>query len=254
MRDQHVYLNGVSLETAHPSILLQHIDESAPKADVQTAARGGAPGAFVTSAQLRERAVTILFAVREAKDFTIRADAVSAAAAWAAGGGWLSLSSRPGLRLWVTPTELPSIGRLRDWTDDISLTLTAFHWPWWQEESPTAVTATGVGSTGTEITVPVTGCAPAGLEAEITPGDALTGVTLTSGGRTMTLSNLSVASGTKLSVYYDERHLLRIEAGGTGLLGKRTGDDLVLQPGRRAVTVACSTASTVKLWARGCYL
>ena len=254
MRDQHVYLNGVSLESAHPLILLQHIDEAAPEINNKTGDRVGSAGQFVTSSQLTVREITISFAVRERLDFAKRAEAVSAAAAWAASGGWLSLSSRPGLRIWVVPEDLPSVGRLRDWTDDITMLLAAYAWPLWSEITPNKAILEDV-STATSAYLSVPGTWETRLEATITPtGATLTGVTIAVDGQTMTLTGLTVAEDVPLRIWWDENHLLRIEAAGTGLLAKRTGDDLVLTPGRHQVTVTCSTASDVTLMARGCYL
>ena len=209
---------------------------------------------FVTSAKPMQRDVHIAFAVRERLDFAARARAVSDAAAWIGSGGWLEISSRPGLRLWTVPTQFPGPGKLREWTRDIDLTLTAYDWPLWIETTPTSVDLEGV-STATSAYISVPGTYETRLEATITPSSAaLTSATIAVSGQTMTLTGLNVAAGTQLKIYWDERHLLRIEAGGVGLLGKRTGDDLVLQPGRHEVTVTCSTASDVKLMARGCYL
>ena len=254
MRDQHVYLNGISLEDAHPLILLQHIDESAPEITTKTGERAGAPGQFVTASTPTVREITITFAVRERLDFTKRAEAVSAAAAWAMSGGWLSLSSRPGLRMWVIPEELPSVGRLRDWTDDIMLVLAAYDWPFWTEASANSVTLEGVeNEDAAYISVP--GTWDTRLEAVITSRNgALASAEISVGDQTMTLSGLSVAEDVPLRIWWDEHHLLRIEAAGTGLLGKRSGDDLVLKPGRHEVTVTVSTTCDVKLMARGCYL
>lgn len=253
MRDQHVWLNGASLEAAHPLILLQHIDESAPETEVKTSARAGAPGQFVTARKLTAREISIVFAVRERLDFARRAAAVSAAASWLGSGGWLELSSRPGLRIWAVPTAFPGPGKLRDWTQDIRMTLTAYHWPLWIEKYPNTATLTGKTSETAEISVG--GTWDTRLEAEITPNSAaLTSATLSVAGQTMTLTGLNVTAGTTLKIWWDERHLLRIEAAGTGLLGKRAGDDLVLPPGRHEVAVTANTASDFKLMARGCFL
>lgn len=254
MRDQHVYLNGISLEDAHPLILLQHIDESSPEISTKTGDRAGAPGQFVTASLATSREITITFAVRERLDFAKRAEAVSAAAAWAMGGGWLSLSSRPGLRLWVVPEELPSVGRLRDWTDDVMLVLAAYEWPFWSEASANTATLEGVVNEDSAF-LSVPGTVDTRLEAVITPTDGeLTSAEISVDGQTMTLSGLTVDEDVPLRIWWDEHHLLRIEAGGTGLLGKRTGDDLILKPGRHEVTVTVSTTCDVKLMARGCYL
>lgn len=253
MRDQHVWLNGASLEGAHPQILLQHIEEMAPAVDVQTGARAGGPGQFVTSHKLTQRNINIIFAVRERLDFAKRAEAVSAAAKWIGSGGWLEISSRPGLRIWTVPTQFPGPGRLRDWTQDISLTLTAFSWPLWIEKSANSATLENTASGSAHLSVP--GTWETRLEATITPKSAaLTSAEISAAGQTMTLTGLDVTAGTALRIWWDERHLLRIQAGTTGLLGCRTGDDLALPPGRHEVSVTTNTACDVKLMARGCYL
>ena len=253
MREQHAWLNGISLEDVHPRLLLQHIEEGELQMDVRTGDRAGAPGLFVTEAKPKQRDIMITFAIRERLDFETRAAAVSAVSAWARSGGWLELSTRPGLRLWVTPTGFPDVGRPRDWTRDITLTLTAYAWPLWTETSPNTAALTGVTSGSAYVSAP--GSWETVLEAEITPTSAtLTSAEITVGSQTLTLTGLSVASGTALKIYWDERHLLHIEAGGVGLLGKRTGDDIILTPGRHEVEVTFSTACDVQLMARGCYL
>lgn len=252
MRDQSVYLNGISLASAHPLILLQHISEGAPETDVKTGPRAGAPGQFVTARKIKERKVTVTFAVRERLDFTKRAAAVSAAAAWAMNGGWLEISSRPGLRMWVVPTQLPDVGKLRDWTRDIELALTGYAWPVWTEITGNSVTVTG--TTGTE-DISAAGTWETRLEAEITPSSsALTSVSITVNGQTMALTDISVAAGKTLKIYWDENHLLRIENDGTGILGSRSGDDLVLSPGLHEIEYTFSTACSAKFTARGCWI
>ena len=252
MRDQRVYLNGIDLQSVHPSILLQHIHDNGLRLDVKSADRAGAPGQFMTGWRPQSREITVEFAIRERLDFTVRAQAITAVTAWAAGGGWLELSDRPGLRMYVALTEAPSLGKLREWTADLSMTFTAYEWPFWSESAP--VVASDTLTTGS-LTVNVTGTWDTRLEAEITPAStALTSVVITVGGETMTLSSLSVAAESTLKIWWDERHLLRITNGSTGLLSHRTGSDLPLAPGSHTVTLTFNTDCDVRLWARGCYL
>lgn len=253
MRDQTVYLDGIRLTDVHPAIILQHVEERAPEINIRTADRAGAPGLFVMAAKPTVKEIDIVFAVRERLDFAVRAAAVSAAAAWAAAGGWLTMESRPGLRIRVIPAELPNVGRLRDWTQDIGILLRAYDWPYWSEEYPVRTTLLGV--TNSTASVSVTGNTDTCLEAEIMPrGGTLTALTLGAQGQTMTLTGLSVAQGTTLRIWRDTRHLLRIDAGGAGLMSHRTGDDLTLSPGQHEVTITANTACDAVLSARGCYL
>ena len=253
MREQRAWLNGVALEDAHPKILLQHIDEAAPEMDVKTGDRAGGPGCFTTQKKITKRQVTIVFAVRERLDFTVRAEAASAVAAWAYGGGWLEISSRPGQRLWVEATQMIAAGRLREWTQDYSVILTAHHWPLWLDSIPQ--TAVAEASANGSLNLSVTGNHETRLEAEITPKTAaLTTVSLSAGSETLSLTGINVTAGNTLKIWWDERHMMRIEAGGTGLLGKRTGDDLTLSPGRREIGYTLNTACDVRLMARGCWL
>ena len=252
-REQWVKLNGVDPTSVHDAILLQHIAEHAPEIDVKTAERAGSPGAFVTSWRPTKREVDIVFAVRERTDFAVRAAAVAAVCAWAQGGGWLTLSSRPGLRMAVVPSELPAIGKLRDWTQDITMTLTAYAWPMWEEAEPIEISLSGASEyTGT---ITVGGTCETRLEATLRcTTTLLRSAEITVGGQTMTLSGMTVPMNGLLRIEWDERHLLRIRYGTTGYLANRSGDDLILTPGTYEYSVTTNATSTVKLWARGCWL
>lgn len=254
MRDQHVYLNGVSLESVHPQILLQHIDESAPEIDIKTHDLAGTQGQMVTSHKLTKREVSIEFGVRERLDFARRAEVIGAAAAWAGHGGWLSLSSRPGLRLYVVPEELPGVGKLREWTESSTIRLTAYAWPLWTEEAPSAAALSLTAGTAGSTYISAAGTWETNLEAVITPASTLTEITIAANGQQMVLDGISVAQDVPLSIRWDELHLLRIEANDTGLLRYRSGDDLTLTPGRHQVTVTADADCAVKLMARGCWL
>lgn len=253
MRDQKVFLNGVDLQSAHPAVLLQHIHDNGAALDVRTADRAGAAGQFLTGWRVQNREITIDFAIRERLDFTVRADAVNAVTAWAARGGWLELSDRPGLRMWVALKSAPSLGKLRDWTADLSLTFEAHAWPFWTEAIP-AVTAVD-GATNRLLTVTVPGTWETRLEAEITPvSAALTSVSIDPGEDAMTISNLNLAAGKTLRIWWDERHLLHIVGNNIALLSHRTGGDLTVWPGVVQPRVIFNTACDVRIWARGCFL
>ena len=255
-RYQEVWLNDVALSAVHPAVLIQHIQENPPRMTQKTAARNGS-GQWLTSNRIESREIVVSFAIREGIDFMKRAAACSAVAEWAVNGGKLILSDRPGQQIHVACTAVPAVGKLREWTNELTVTFTAYDWPYWMEQIPSTVSGTNMTS-GT-LTLPVTGTVPAVLEAEITPASAaLTSLTLTGdNGDSIALTSLNVAAESTLKLWYDDLHLLHITNGTTALLNKRTAasaDDIRLKPGLRTITVAASTASTVKLMARGVYV
>jgi len=251
---QEAYLNGEALSLAHPLILIQDIQETPVSMSQQTARRPVA-GSFLTLNTREQLAVTITFATRERLDVALRQQIVQAAALWASAGGWLTLSSRPDQRLWVQPTALPSVGKLREWNASLTITLTAYEYPYWVDTYPRTTTVTGT-SGETEITV-ATG-AETVLEAEATASGSITRLSLIAdNAQTLALTGLSVASGTALRVWYDEHHLLRITAGDTGLMNKRTAasdDDIRLTPGTHTIAWSANRSISLKLQTRGVWL
>ncbi len=76
-------MNGVALTSAHPAILLQHIEEPPPRFAQKTMPRPYG-GTFLTSNVIERREVNLIFAIRERFDYAARMDALQAVSAWAA--------------------------------------------------------------------------------------------------------------------------------------------------------------------------
>jgi len=252
-RYQDAWLNGVSLKAAHPAILLQHIEEPPPRFATKTLARPNG-GTFLTSNTIERREVNLIFAIRERFDYAARMDALQAVSAWAAGGGVLELSDHLNQTLNVDISALPGIGKLREWNADLSLTLTAYAWPYWMDKIPAKASQSGANGTAR---ISVGGTIATALEASITPtGGALTSVSLSvDGGDSIDLEGLNIPAGTALEIAYDNAHTLTIQAGGAGLLQYRSGsDDLRLTPGVRTITFEYDTACDSVFRARGCWV
>lgn len=249
---QEAWLNGVALTSAHPAILLQHIEEPPPRFAQKTMPRPYG-GTFLTSNVIERREVNLIFAIRERFDYAARMDALQAVSAWAASGGVLELSDHPNQALNVDVSALPGIGKLREWTADLSLTLTAYAWPYWMDKTPARVSRSTASGTAQ---ISVGGTMQTALEASITPtGGALTAVSLSTGDDTITLSGINVPVGTALEIAYNAAHTLTISAGGVGLLQYRTGaDDLRLAPGVQTITFEYNTACDSVFKARGCWV
>lgn len=256
MRTNAAYLNGQSLADAHPAILVQRITENAVKGAVRAFARPGGYGSHLSAQTYESREIVVEFAIRERLDYTIRAAALDAAAAWAADGGWLTTGQRPDQRILVACTSLPTLGAPRDWTRNIPITLTAYAWPWWEDALP--LRAEGVNGTGGTITLHVPGTRPTRLEAEITPGGSLSSASLTvDGGAAISLSGLAISNSETLRLSYEnERRVLTIGTASAGKLSCRSAasaDDLWLTPGTHEVAWTASAASDVVLIVRGNY-
>lgn len=130
-------LNGVSLSSLADEIILRDIVEEPPTEDRQTEKRALHAGSRHVSCVRRSLPVRLVYCIR-AYDGERRAEIADLIAAWAGKGGELTISTRPGKRLFVRPDGSPRLGSSLKWTEDISLTLTAWEQPYWESATPDA--------------------------------------------------------------------------------------------------------------------
>lgn len=252
-RNQSVWLNDVSLTTVHPSIIVQHISEGELEYNLNAIARPDY-GMFVARNVPQKREITIEFAIRERLNYATRAEAFQAVCAWAADGGWLTLSDHPGQQIYVTCTKMPSLGRLREWNENLTVVFSAIQYPFWIAEYPSTKVLEGVTTGQTEISV--TGTRKTCLECDITPvSDPLRNVMLLANGTSMNfnLTRNLIPAGSTLRMFYDDMHYLRLIYNGTGMLQYRSGsDDIVLNPGAiNNIVYSFNTPCNVTFMARG---
>lgn len=254
-RIQRAWLNDVEFTDAHPALILQHISEGEPKVKHTAVNRPGG-GLIEYSRVLERREITLEFAIREGLDFAKRQEAYQAAQAWAWGGGWLKLSSHPGQRIYVSLTKAPALGRLREWTNDLSMTFTAVWYPFWQNIEPQ--TASVVGQSSGTVQLHVLGTAPSCLCAYIYPiTDSLTSAIISTAESEMCISleSAPLSAGSQLAIEYDNNHLLNIHCGIFPLLRYRSGsDDLIMMPGYQSIAFSFNTACNVLFENRGVWL
>lgn len=253
-RQQKVWLNGVDLLTVHPAILIQHINESDLKLNQKWMDRAGGFQVLTGNAPQRKE-IVIEFAIRDGRDFTRRTEAYTAVCAWAYSGGWLEVSNRPGKKIYVQCSEMPALGKLRDWTENLSIHFVAGWYPFWQETVPMIATATGVSSGLSYLTVP--GNWPSNLDATITPTANLSSVSLEvdENGTELALTGMNITANTPVHIRHTEQHILCIDANGVDLMQYRTGsDDLILPPGMATINYQFSTACNVTFSAGGAWL
>lgn len=246
-------LNGQPLSSVSASILI--LDISYPPASIDFSTYKGAKrhGSRVYREYVDHRDVVITFAIR-AYSIQERQAICNAVQRWAKGGGVLMTNDHAGQRLRCVLSNPPTIQSVLKWTDPISMTFTAYALPFWEEAVPETLSLTGTSGSGS-LYVPgsVDGAC---LEVDAVPTGELTSLSLTANGKTLSLSGISVASGTTVSIAYNDDMIMSIRAGNTSLLEKRSGaDDLLAKCGESnsvSFTANVSTSVTFKgrgLWA-----
>lgn len=264
-----VLLGGKSIHDLADEIIVTDIVEKPADMDIQTADRAMHPGTRETSRRRKKLEVEIDFVIYT-QDSTRRAEITSMVAAWANDGGWLTINTRPGKRLYVRPTALPAQGSALRWQEEISITFTAFAQPYWESVDETKVSAVAAWSDshamyyaanviqpdGNVYTVPVT------LLAWNTSDDVvLTHLKVMVWGTFFEFTDLAIEPGGMFSgllqASYDQNDILSIrdEMTGISLLGNRTAessDDLLARCGKdNPIHVYADTPCQVQLGARG---
>lgn len=245
-----VTLRGVSMTSLSDDIIVRDIVEMPPKEDRVTFERAMHAGTRVTSIVRRTLPIKIIFNVR-AYDGAKRAEIMDKIAGWVGTGGKLTINTRPGKRLFVRPADMPRLDSSLKWTEDLSLTLTAYEQPYWEDSSETIASGgmkTSVWSEShQEFFVADVLSVPGNVEkvpvcvAFYNVGEEpLTHIKLVSNDTFFELENLSVEPGMYsgyVFIEYDEHDLLMIHdvMSDVSLMANRTAessDDLFVRCGR----------------------
>lgn len=192
-------LNGILLSSVDDRICVLDVQENAAK--LRTTALSRPPEGQHLIRQTRESlTVKVRFAIHE-ENAIRRRMVLQSVQAWAAKGGLLTTSDRPGQQLTVICTETPSMSA-DDWTEALTLAFTTTHCPFWEDAEPTLIT----GSGAMPFTVPGT--------ADFTPVDVLVVNTGTS-----TVNRLSLHCGSTYIIFED----IFLPVGGTFLMRTASG-------------------------------
>lgn len=173
-----VTLNGVSLASIHPMILITDVNYEPPAYERETYTIANRQGSRITPAHKEAARVTISFAIRS-YPIEERQSVCQDVIRWARDGGDLRINDRPGQFLDCVCDQLPTVESVRNWTDNFTVVFAAYTVPYWQEVTPTVLTvhlADGAqvqDDTGyTELTMTVPGNAPSVvLDAVVAPDD-----------------------------------------------------------------------------------
>lgn len=247
-------INGVSLASVAPEIIICDIRQPTPKVKTDLFERAARSGQRVTNRRRQSLTVELSFAVR-IYSMATRDRVMSQVAKWAGDGGWLTVSNRPGERLRVHVDEPPTVESSLKWTEEIVLRLTAYERPYWEEAYPTIATITSAGTLR-----PAGTLRDAFVECRVTNKGAgtLTTFTATCGSTHMTLTGLSLAAGKTAVIAYTDDDLLVIREDGKSALDKRTADsdDDLIAITREMNTISITADQDVQavFSARGRYL
>lgn len=245
-----VYLNGNSLGAINDNILVLDIAYQPPEMAYDTYTVAKRNGSRIYRYYVSKSTVTITFEIHEYSTM-MRQSICQQIQRWAKSGGILTTNDRDGQRLRCVCTQFPVIQSVKKWTEPLTITFTAYSQPFWEDVNQTTMTLTGTNESGTLI-LPGS-IAENVMEVEATPSGTLTSLSLTANGKTLTLSGLSVASGTKVTISYVDDMIQSIKAGNTSILNKRTGvDDLLVNCGEpNSVGFTANVSTTVIFKARG---
>lgn len=251
-------LDGIQMDEIDPAIVIQRIEEAAPKETIQTAALAMG-GSRITQKRRESLDVVVRFAIDVRKrEMARREEIIEKVNAWAMRGGILTISQRPERRIRVILAAAANTGDPWDWTANYSLTFRALGVPYWEQASPTTGT-TGIG-TGGSAAIPAEGSAQTVADVTIAnmSGAAISTVSVTVGGQNMSFTDLGLGGGEKLVIDHDGQGYLRIRIQGTGgwrsAMARRTGaDDFFVAPGSVQAAFSAQRACQMTVSIRGRY-
>lgn len=246
-------LNNIALSSLSSDILILDVQYLTPEVRTDTLTLAKREGARVYRQYIAGSSVTIQFEIH-AYGIANRQSILGDVVRWAKNGGLLEINDRPNQQLRCVCNTYPSIASVRNWTDPLSITFSAYELPFWFEKNPVTLTLTGTGSSG-DLFVPGN-IDKALVEADITANATLSSVSLTVNGQTMSLTGLSVASGSTIVLSYDQNMIQSIKVGNISLIPNRSGvDDLLAKCGETNImSVSASASVTVVFKVKGVWL
>lgn len=253
MRVIDAWINDVSLREVDPRIVLRRIDDAPPTVETTWGDNPGRDGQRMLGRRRTNRRVTLTFGVRELYDLAARARIVDAVNAWAQ-DGFLKVSNRPERRLPVKAAQYAVVQDPRNYNEDFSVAFDS-PFPFWEDSAAKRVQLTGSSAAGQ---IKNLGSAPAlcGVTVSHASG-TLNTLSITVGHSTFSFSSLGVGAGTDLVIDHDANGYLRIMAGTTSKLARRSaasGDELVAMPGINEITLTANVSVTAVVEVRAAWL
>lgn len=230
-----VTLNGISLESLHPAIVIT--DVQYPNVEYQRESIGSVKrdGARIYRSYKEKSEVAVKFMVRE-YDISSRQSICMSICEWAKNGGRLMINDRQLKFLDCLTDSLPGIDSAKNWADELTIVFAAYNIPYWQDVVPTEMRPPTARQHSVSKLVP--GNAPwTFVEALVVPEETMThasfGIFCDASGATndhklFNVLGVSVPAGHTFRVGYSASGILEIQDNDTTLLAYHQGkDDLI---------------------------
>lgn len=261
-------LGGVDFTSLASEIVLLDIVEEPAQMDTQTVPRALGDGMIRTVNRRKSLSVRIVYQIRT-QDVVRRAEVRDLVTAWAMKGGALKVNTRPGKMIQVVMDTAPALESSMKYDADLSLTLTAYAVPYWQDadatmfEVNTALLASGenwqadIFKVGGQTDTPLAATLIVGGE------NNLTHLSITCNNSLMVLDGMDIAPGKAIFISYNDQGVLEILDffnfdGDNSLAKYRTADstdDLRAVPNvDNQILISADAALTGSLSTRGRWL
>lgn len=255
MNRYDVWLNGINILDCDPRIVMNAIDENAPKEDINITYMGYTHGGRLTNILRKSLSVDVSIGIKET-DMHERDAVYQAVRKWGRYAGYLTTNRREGQRLYVENMSIKTSGK--KWKEIATLTLTAYAKPFWEEIGARSASIAEATSGSTTLSAPGNAdeCV---IDAEITAkGGTLNTLSVTVGDTTMSFTALGIAADGILTIAHTDDGTLTIKSGSTSLMAKRAGtssDELIAIPGSsNTVSFSANVSCTAKFSTRGRWL
>ena len=253
---KRVSLGGVQLDELHERVVVLGIDPGTPNESVQTISRMGGSGQRVTLQHWEKLEITVTYGIDVPKtNMILRRQIFDMVNAWALKKGWLRVNWMPGKRVYIDKVTVPTSGDLWEWTNNYTISFTAYNVPFWQDENPTQ-TMRNLFTSG-NVDIQVAGVVQTVLDVDFRnrSGMTINNFTINAGRGSLYLTGINLGGSATLSINHGTDGILRITAGGVSVLPKRTGlDDLYVEPGNLRVMVSADRAGDLTIRNYGRYV
>lgn len=268
----HTYLN--SDKRFKGRVWVEDIQYAEPGIKRTIETPGDADGGIITRTYREKASVTIVFNVLT-WDPTERYDAIEAIRSLAAKGGTILTSNRPNRALFNAVCETyPEIVSSKARTDTISMTFSAYDFPYWQDKAdPTPKTLSNTTNTSMSVSVP--GNAPrakcsveiianenfaastnlAGSMVDVTVGSTTLYIAYQFAKNNYCLIDTDANDNLRVRIYNNSTSSKKLIASGIGLILPTSSDKLLAVPGKsNTFRVRANKKVTAKLYVRGAWL